>query len=54
MPLNNYGIALLVRQFASADAFSKVVPLDEKYRAFALTNQAMALMEIDRWDEAES
>ena len=51
---NNYGIALLdARQFAaSADAFAKAVPLDEKYRPFALTNQAMALMEIDRWDDA--
>lgn len=52
---NNYGIALLdQRQFAaSADAFGKVIELDEKYRAFALTNRALALMEIDRWDEAK-
>ncbi|MEP6848375.1 MAG: tetratricopeptide repeat protein [Acidobacteriota bacterium] len=51
---NNYGIALLdQRQFAaSADAFAKVIGLDEKYRPFALTNQALALMEIDRWAEA--
>jgi Tfp pilus assembly protein PilF len=52
---NNYGIALLdQRQFAaSADAFGHVIELDEKYRAFALTNRALALMEIDRWDEAK-
>jgi len=51
---NNYGIALLdQRQFsASADAFSKVIGLDEKYRPFGLTNQALALMEIDRWADA--
>jgi tetratricopeptide (TPR) repeat protein len=53
---NNYGIALLdQRQFAAAaDAFSKVISLDEKYRAFALTNRALALMEIDRWTEARA
>ena len=51
---NNYGIALLdQRQFAAAsDAFAKVIELDEKYRPFALTNRALALMEIDRWVEA--
>lgn len=51
---NNYGIALLdQRQFpAAADAFQKVSELDEKYRPFALTNRAMALIEIDRWIEA--
>lgn len=51
---NNYGIALLEqRQFAAAaDAFAKVALLDEKYRPFALTNRALALMEIDRWVEA--
>jgi tetratricopeptide (TPR) repeat protein len=51
---NNYGIALIdQRQFAlSADAFSKVINLDEKYRPFALTNRALALMEIDEWVEA--
>ncbi len=51
---NNYGISLLdQRQFAaSADAFGKVAALDEKYRAFALTNKALALMQIDEWDEA--
>ena len=51
---NNYGIALLEqRQFAAAaEAFGKVIDLDEKYRPFALTNRALALMEIDRWVEA--
>ncbi|MEP6787807.1 MAG: multiheme c-type cytochrome [Acidobacteriota bacterium] len=51
---NNYGIALLdQRQFAAAaDAFAKAGELDEKYRPFALTNRALALMEIDRWVEA--
>ena len=52
---NNYGIALLdQRQFAaSADAFGRVIDLDEKYRPFALTNKALALMEIDEWEPAE-
>jgi tetratricopeptide (TPR) repeat protein len=53
---NNYGIALLdQRQFAaSANAFGRVIDLDEKYRPFALTNKALALMEIsDEWDAAE-
>lgn len=51
---NNYGIALLdQRQFAaSASAFAQVAELDEKYRAFALTNRALALMELDNWDAA--
>jgi lipoprotein NlpI len=51
---NNYGIALLdQRQFAaSSEAFTKASELDEKYRPFALTNRALALMEIDRWVEA--
>ncbi len=51
---NNYGIALFdQRQFAAAaDAFAKVAEMDEKYRPFALTNRALAFMEIDRWDEA--
>ena len=51
---NNYGIALLdQRQFAaSAESFGKVIPMDEKYRPFALTNRALALMEIDEWVEA--
>lgn len=51
---NNYGIALLdQRQFpAAADAFAKVDTLDEKYRPFALTNRALALIELDRWADA--
>ena len=51
---NNYGIALLdQRQFAAAaDAFANASEMDEKYRPFALTNRALALMEIDRWVEA--
>lgn len=51
---NNYGIALFdQRQFAAAaDAFAKAAEMDEKYRPFALTNRALAFMEIDRWDEA--
>jgi tetratricopeptide (TPR) repeat protein len=51
---NNYGIALLDhRQFAaSAEAFARVADLDEKYRAFALTNRALAYIELDRWDDA--
>lgn len=51
---NNYDIALLdQRQFpASADAFAKVIELDEKYRPFALTNQALMQMELDEWKEA--
>jgi tetratricopeptide (TPR) repeat protein len=51
---NNYGIALLdQRQFpGAADAFAKADELDEKYRPFALTNRALALMELDRWAEA--
>lgn len=51
---NNYGIALLdQRQFpASADAFSKVISLDDKYRPFALTNRALVLMALDDWKQA--
>jgi tetratricopeptide (TPR) repeat protein len=51
---NNYGIALLdQRQFAaSAEAFARAGELDEKYRPFALTNRALAYMEIDGWVEA--
>jgi tetratricopeptide (TPR) repeat protein len=51
---NNYGIALLdQRQFpAAADAFGQADERDEKYRPFALTNRALALMELDRWAEA--
>lgn len=53
---NNYGIALLdQRQFPhAADAFDEVVDSDFKeYKAFALTNKALALMEMGGWKEAE-
>jgi Tfp pilus assembly protein PilF len=51
---NNYGIALFDnRQFAlAADVFARVAELDETYRPMALTNRALALIEIDRWDDA--
>ncbi|MBV8859676.1 MAG: tetratricopeptide repeat protein [Acidobacteria bacterium] len=51
---NNYGIALFDnRQFPqAADVFARVAELDEAYRAMALTNRALALIEIDRWDDA--
>lgn len=51
---NNYAIALFDnRQFAqAAEVFGRVAGLDESYRAMALTNRALALIEIDRWDEA--
>lgn len=53
---NNYGIALLdQRQFPqAADAFDEVTSLDPKdYKAFALTNKALALIEMGGWKEAE-
>lgn len=53
---NNYGIALLdQRQFpAAADAFDEVIDREVKdYRAFALTNKALALIEMGGWQEAE-
>jgi len=53
---NNYGIALLdQRQFSqAADAFDEVIDLEVKdYKAFALTNKALALMEMGGWQEAE-
>ena len=53
---NNYGIALLdQRQFPqAADAFDEVTALDPKdYKAFALTNKALALIEMGGWQEAE-
>jgi tetratricopeptide (TPR) repeat protein len=52
---NNYGIALFdQRQYApAAEVFGRVAPLDEKYRPTALTNRAMALIELDQYDEAE-
>jgi tetratricopeptide (TPR) repeat protein len=51
---NNYGIALFDhRQFAlAADTFGQVVGLDEAYRPMALTNRALTLIELDRYDEA--
>ena len=51
---NNYGIALFDnRQFALAgEVFARVAELDETYRPMALTNRALALIEIDRWDDA--
>ena len=51
---NNYGIALFdQRQFAeAANVFTRVAELDEKYRALALTNRALALAEIDEWKAA--
>ena len=53
---NNYGIALLdQRQFPqAADAFDEVIDFDVKdYKAFAITNKALALMEIAGWQEAD-
>ena len=53
---NNYGIALLdQRQFPQAsDAFDEVIKADVKdYKAFAITNKALALMEMGGWQEAE-
>jgi tetratricopeptide (TPR) repeat protein len=51
---NNYGIALFDhRQFAlAADAFGQVVGLDEAYRPMAITNRALTLIELARYDEA--
>lgn len=51
---NNYGIALFDnRQFALAtDVFARVAELDETYRPMAKTNRALALIELDRYDEA--
>ncbi|HEX8283516.1 MAG TPA: multiheme c-type cytochrome [Pyrinomonadaceae bacterium] len=51
---NNYGIALFdSRQFAqAAEVFARVAELDEAYRPMALTNRALALIEIDRWNDA--
>ncbi len=51
---NNYGIALFDnRQFAlTADVFARVAELDETYRPMAKINRALALIELDRYDEA--
>lgn len=53
---NNYGIALLdQKQFPqAADAFDEVIDLsDADYKPFALTNKALALMEMGGWREAD-
>ncbi len=53
---NNYGISLLdQRQFPqAADAFDEVIDADIKdYMPFALTNKALALMELGGWREAD-
>jgi tetratricopeptide (TPR) repeat protein/nitrate/TMAO reductase-like tetraheme cytochrome c subunit len=52
---NNYGIALFdQRQFAPAtDAFDEVIKANNEYAAFAHTNKALALMEVNGWTEAE-
>ncbi len=52
---NNYGIALLDnRQFPqSAEAFDEVINFGGDYKAFANTNKALALMEMQGWQEAE-
>lgn len=51
---NNYGIALIdQRQYPLAiDAFIKASALDEKYRAMAQVNQAIGLIELDRYQQA--
>src|SRR6267143_6502678 len=51
---NNYGIALFdQRQYPLAiEAFTRAAELDEKYRPVALTNRAMAHLELEQYDEA--
>ena len=51
---NNYGIAVLEqKQYAlAAEVFARVIEMDEKYRPMAKVNRALALIELDRWDEA--
>ena len=51
---NNYGIAMFDnRQYPLAiEAFTHAAELDEKYRAMALTNRAMAHIELEQYDEA--
>ncbi|MGB9180554.1 MAG: tetratricopeptide repeat protein [Pyrinomonadaceae bacterium] len=53
---NNYGIALFdQKQYALAiDAFTRASELDEKYRPMAQVNRALAMIELDRYDEAAS
>ncbi|NJM52009.1 MAG: tetratricopeptide repeat protein [Blastocatellia bacterium] len=52
---NNYGIALFdQRQFSqSANAFDEVISVNNEYKAFAHTNKALALIEVNGWQEAE-
>jgi tetratricopeptide (TPR) repeat protein len=51
---NNYGIGLFdQRQYPLAiEAFTQAAALDDKYRPMALVNQAMAHLELERYDEA--
>jgi tetratricopeptide (TPR) repeat protein len=51
---NNYGIAMFDnRQYPLAiEAFTHAADLDEKYRPTALTNCAMAHIELEQYDEA--
>ncbi len=51
---NNYGIALFdQRQYPLAiDAFTHAAELDEKYRAMAQVNRALANIELEQYDEA--
>jgi len=51
---NNYGIALFdQRQYPLAiEAFTRAAELDEKYRPMAQVNCAMALIELEQYDEA--
>ncbi|MFH3733721.1 tetratricopeptide repeat protein, partial [Acinetobacter baumannii] len=45
--------ALDQKQFAlAAEVFGRVIEMDEKYRPMAKINRALALIELDRWDEA--
>lgn len=52
---NNYGIALFdQKQYPLAiDAFLHAAALDEKYRQMAQVNQAMGMIELDKYDQAE-
>jgi Tfp pilus assembly protein PilF len=51
---NNYGIAMFdQRQYPLAiEAFSRAAELDEKYRPMAQVNRAMALIELEQYDDA--
>ncbi len=51
---NNYGVALFdQRQYSMAiDAFARAAELDEKYRPMAIVNRAMAMIELEQYDEA--